>query len=296
MKTKHLPLLALALAMGAAPLAPIQAASAPQPVAGSAERGHQRAAEDLLGKAVAYLEAEGADKALAAFNDRQGHFAEGQYYVFALDRAGIMRASSGASRSLVGLDVRALKDAAGVPFMNEILDAAAKAPRGEVRYHWLNPADNKVEDKVSRFQVVGDLILAVGYYLPRGTAEQARALLDKAVALIGSAGQEQAFQAFNDPQGGFVVGDEYVFVIGLDDGRYLASGRSPNLIGTDVREVKDAAGKPLFKEMIALARDKGTGRLDYMWRNPVTNAVEHKHTLVQRVGDVLLGVGYYSRP
>ena len=30
--------------------------------------------------------------------------------------------------------------------------------------------------------------------------------------------------------------------------------------------------------------------------SPATNAVEQKHTLIQRVDDVLLGVGYYTRP
>ena len=67
-------------------------------------------------------------------------------------------------------------------------------------------------------------------------------------------------------------------------------------MGVDVRNVNDAAGKPLFKEMIELARKQGSGTVDYVWRNPATNAVEQKHTLIQRVDDVLLGVGYYTRP
>jgi cytochrome c len=32
-----------------------------------------------------------------------------------------------------------------------------------------------------------------------------------------------------------------------------------------------------------------------VWRNPATNAVEQKHSLIQRVDKVLLGVGYYSK-
>ena len=57
----------------------------------------------------------------------------------------------------------------------------------------------------------------------------------------------------------------------------------------------DAAGKPVFQEMIALAKSKGSGTVDYVWRNPATNAVEQKHTCIQRVGDVVLGVGYYTK-
>jgi cytochrome c len=63
----------------------------------------------------------------------------------------------------------------------------------------------------------------------------------------------------------------------------------------DVRGMKDAAGNPLFEQMIDLARNTGSGSVDYVWRNPATNAVESKHTLIQRVGDVLLGVGYYTK-
>ena len=59
------------------------------------------------------------------------------------------------------------------------------------------------------------------------------------------------------------------------------------------RKITDAAGTPLFKQMIEMAKDKGIGTVDYVWRNPATNAVEKKHTLIRRVDDVLLGVGYY---
>jgi cytochrome c len=63
----------------------------------------------------------------------------------------------------------------------------------------------------------------------------------------------------------------------------------------DVRGMKDAAGNPLFEDMISIAKTKGNGTVEYVWRNPATNAVESKHTLIQRVGDVLLGVGYYTK-
>ena len=63
----------------------------------------------------------------------------------------------------------------------------------------------------------------------------------------------------------------------------------------DVRGLKDAAGNSLFEDMIQVAKTQGSGKVEYVWRNPATNAVETKHTLVQRVGDVLLGVGYYTK-
>jgi len=287
--------LSIAAALGALPLAHVGQALAQQEPMGSVERSHSSQAKALLDSAALYIQANGAEQALAVFNDRNGQFAKGQYYIFVLADDGTMRASAGASAGLVGLNVSDLRDASGKPFMRQLLDAAKAEESGTVDYQWLNPADNNLESKVSHFRKVGDNILAVGYYIPRASAEQARAMLDKAVALVKEVGADKAFRTFNDPQGGFVVNDEYVFVIGLDDGKYRASGASPNLVGRDVREVSDAAGTPLFKEMIALAKEKGSGTVEYVWRNPATNAVEQKHTLIQRVDDVLLGVGYYSK-
>ena len=295
MNRKTLLVLSLSATLGATPLLHAQE-QAPQRTLGSVERSHASQARALLDQAVLTFQAKGPEQALAAFNDRSGEFVRGQYYIFVLGEDGTMQASSGPSASLVGLNVGELKDASGKPFMRELLDKSATQESGEVEYKWLNPADNKVENKISQFRKVGDHVLCVGYYIPRATAEHAKALLDRAVQQVRDKGAEAAFRSFNDPRGGFVFQDEYVFAIGLDDGRYRASGSSPNLVGVDVRSVTDAAGKPLFKDMIELARKQGSGTVDYVWRNPATNAVEQKHTLIQRVDDVLLGVGYYTRP
>lgn len=291
---KTLLALTLSATLGAVPLL-LHAEPAPERTLGSVERRHASQANALLDQAVQTLQSQGPEKALTVFNDSNGEFVQGQYYIFVLDEDGTMQASGGPSTSLVGLNVSDLKDAAGKAFMREILDISARQGSGAVEYQWLNPADNALEHKVSHFRKVGQHVLCVGYYIPRATAENARQLLDKAVQHVHEQGQETAFRSFNDPRGGFVYNDQYVFVIGLDDGRYRASGSSPNLVGLDVSNVTDAAGKPLFREMIDLAREQGSGAVDYVWRNPATNAVEAKHSLIQRVEDVLLGVGYYKQ-
>ena len=89
--------------------------------------------------------------------------------------------------------------------------------------------------------------------------------------------------------------DQYVFAIGIDDGKYRAYGASPQLTGMDGRGLRDATGKPVVEEIISLAKEKGSGTVDYMWRNPATNAVEQKISLIKRVDDVVLGVGYYTK-
>ena len=121
---------------------------------------------------------------------------------------------------------------------------------------------------------------------------QAQTLLDRAVAYLEREGPERAFAAFNDKKGGFVARELYVFVFDLN-GRYMASGANPALTGTDAISLRDAEGKELVREMINLAQASTEGEVDYVWLNRIENKVEHKRSLVRRVGDYIVGVGYY---
>lgn len=300
MKTTHYGLLILACsaALSVAPslhaVAGEVIAKTAQPL-GSIERGEAKKAGALLDRAVDYLQKNSPEQAFAAFNNRNGDFVSSPYYVYVVGQDGIMYANGGAPDVLTGKNVLDLRDAAGKPLIRELLDAAASHDSGTIEYHWLNRADNRVENKITKFRKVGSHVVAVGYYIPHATVEQARELLGKAVAEVKKVGASAAFKEFNDPKGRFVRGDLYVFAIGLKDGKYRASGAAPQLSGQKASELHDAAGKPVIQEMITLAKKKGSGQVDYVWRNPATNAVEPKHSLIQRVGDVLLGVGYYER-
>lgn len=296
MKRNHLGLLSLAVvsALIAAPLANA-AEDAASKTLGSIERSEANRATGLLERAVDYLQKNGPEKSFAAFNDPNGPFVNGAYYVFAVGLDGFMHANGGSQIGLAGKNAIDLRDAAGKPLIADLLEQAKNSASGAIEYHWLNRVSNHVESKVSQYRKVGDVIVCVGYYTPRASLEEAQDLLDKAVAFLQRSGNDAAFTAFNNPQGGFMHNDQYVFVIGIDDGKYRASGASPQLTGMDVRGLRDAAGKALIEEMIALAKQKGSGSVDYMWRNPATNAVEQKHTLIRRVDKLLLGVGYYTR-
>ncbi|HAT33031.1 MAG TPA: chemotaxis protein [Janthinobacterium sp.] len=292
MKTPHYGAWILAAAFAIAPAA--QAGGGATPL-GSIERGEAKSAAALLESAVAYLKRHGERQAYAAFNKRDGAFVHGPYYVYVVGLDGIMLANGGAPDVLSGSNALELRDAAGKPLVRALLDAAAAKDSGSIEYRWLNRADNRIEDKTASYRKVGKEVVVVGYYTPHATPEQAREMLERAVAKLKSEGGGAAFKAFNDPRGGFVQGDLYVFAVGLEDGKYRASGASPRQTGQNASELHDAAGKALMRDMIVLAKEKGGGEVDYVWRNPATNGVEAKHSLIERVGDVLLGVGYYVR-
>src|ERR1700678_1941341 len=85
-----------------------------------------------------------------------------------------------------------------------------------------------------------------------GTAEEAKAMLVKAVAAVKE-DKTKALDMFNKGEGGFLDRDLYVFCGNVSDGKEVALG-NPNakqLLGVDVRTLKDAAGKPFGVELYA---------------------------------------------
>lgn len=127
---------------------------------------------------------------------------------------------------------------------------------------------------------------------PHATAADARAMLDKAVAEMNAKGANAAFAEFNKKSGEFNTGELYVFVFGTD-GKYEATGANPTLVGTDASELADAEGHPIVQQMIEIAKTTGTGKVNYVWLNRADNRIEHKMSLIELVGDHVVGVGYY---
>jgi len=128
----------------------------------------------------------------------------------------------------------------------------------------------------------------------KGTADEAVAMVKKAVALIKSDGKEKAFAAFADPANTtFHDRDLYVYVYDLN-GVALAHGNNPKMVGKPLIGLKDNEGKLLIKEMVDVAKTKGKGWVEFKWPNPVTKAVEPKAGYIEKVDDMLVGSGIYK--
>lgn len=249
-------------------------------------------AQALLDRAVERYK-EKKERALAEFS-RGGEFISEDLYVYVIGTNGFMLASGGSSSALVGRDVSGMRDASGKAFFREMIDTAQSKGSGQVEYRWLNRVDSKVEKKITYYQKVDDRIIAVGFYIPRANPEQAKMLLEQAVNAVKS-DPPSAFKSFNDLHGKFVQDDLYVFVVDMKDGIFKAHGATSRLVNTDALGLKDPNGKSIIKEMIGIANSKGRGSLKYKWRNPVTEKIETKHTLLNKVNNYLVGVGYYTR-
>ncbi len=263
-------------------------------LAGASDHATPREARALFDQAVKYLQANGQEKAWAAFNNRKGPFVKKDLYVYVIDRQGTYVANGAAPDSLVGLKVLDSVDAAGTPLFREMIAVTEKQEEARIRYVWLNRQSNRVEPKVAWLHREREHILGVGYYAPRSTADDARKLLDNASAQIRKQGLTRSLVHFNDPRGPFVHDDLYVFAINLANGKFEAHGMNPKWTGTNASDLQDVEGHSLVKEMLQLAKTRGEGTVDYVWRNPVTNAVEKKRTFIRRENGSLIGVGFYT--
>jgi len=261
-------------------------------VAASATTHDAARAKALLDRAVADYR-KNPRRALVDFS-MVGPYQDGDLYVYVVGANGVMQASGGSSVTLVGRDVRELRDADGKQFMKEMLAGARTWGSGSIEYRWLNGEHGKIEDKIAHYRKSGDAVIAVGYYNSHSTPDEARAMLARAVDAVRQ-DPKVAFARINDINGGFVHDDIYVFVVGIDDHVMHASGGTPRLIGRKVDKVTDISGKRIFPESVEVAKAaaRGTGELRYTWLNPVTRRQESKITYLERVGDYAVAVGYY---
>lgn len=127
-----------------------------------------------------------------------------------------------------------------------------------------------------------------------GTALEARAMLDKAVAAV-KANKDAALVMFNNGDNGFKDRDLYPFCFNLSDGKFVAAVK--RLLGTDTRDLKDPTGKMFGPELYAAAQkpDGQISEVSYVFPRPGADQTPvPKVTFVTKAGDLGCGVGYYK--
>ena len=143
------------------------------------------------------------------------------------------------------------------------------------------------------FVVILSVLFLANPAFAGGTADEAKSLVDKAVAHIKANGKDKAFAEFTNQKGQFVDRDLYIFAVDFK-GLTLAHGGNAKLVGRDMLGLKDADNKFFIQNFIEVAKTKGSGWVDYKWSNPVTKKIEKKSTYVFKVDDYFLGCGIYK--
>ncbi len=97
-----------------------------------------------------------SDKSVASFHDRD-------LYPFIYDLSGRCVAHW-ARPALIGKNLLELKDQDGKYLIREMVAIARGSGSGWVNYKWPNPLTNKIEDKTSYVEKMGDYFVGVGVY------------------------------------------------------------------------------------------------------------------------------------
>jgi signal transduction histidine kinase len=123
-----------------------------------------------------------------------------------------------------------------------------------------------------------------------GTAAEAKAMLEKAVAAV-KADKAKALKSFNDGTDGFKDRDLYPFCANAADGVFTAH---PKLAGKSLKELKDKDGKALGEAIMSSAKEGAVAEVEYKWPRPGSEEPVAKVSYATKVGDQVCAVGYYK--
>ena len=128
-----------------------------------------------------------------------------------------------------------------------------------------------------------------------GSAEEARAMLDRAVTALKT-NKVAALKAFNDEKNkNFRDRDLYIFCFSLPDGKFTAY-QSELMLGTDVRELmldKDPIGQRAY-DAVAKAAEGDITSIDFSFPKPGSKQPVTKQSLQTRIGNQACGVSFFK--
>jgi cytochrome c len=125
--------------------------------------GTPKDAQQLLKKAVAYMNEVGKEKAVKEFGDPKGKFIYKDVYISVYDLQGGV-VNHPFTKAFIGKNFVNMKDSDGKLFMKEIMDTANSKGSGVIEYKFSHPKTKKVQSKIAYFEKVGDVILSASAY------------------------------------------------------------------------------------------------------------------------------------
>jgi hypothetical protein len=124
-----------------------------------------------------------------------------------------------------------------------------------------------------------------------GTAEEAKAMLERAVAEVKE-DKAKALDLFNTGEGGFKDRDLYVWCANASDG--ILTAHPYGYKGKQLRDIKGYHGAPFGETIVQNATEGAIKQTTYWWPRPGTEVPLEKTTVYTKVGDQICGVGFYK--
>jgi cytochrome c len=130
----------------------------------AAEFGTKEEAIAMVKRVQERFKKDGADVTFKAVSDPSTKdFHDRDLYPFIYDLNGL-NVAHGARPALIGKNLIGLKDQDGVYLIQDMVKIANASGNGWVNYKWPNPLTNKIEDKTSYIEKMGNYFVGVGAY------------------------------------------------------------------------------------------------------------------------------------
>ena len=131
-----------------------------------------------------------------------------------------------------------------------------------------------------------------GHMNMQGTGAQAVAMVKKGVASIQAFGVNKTYAQINDPDGKFRDRSLYLVVYGLD-GKVLAHGHKPDMVGKSMLGYRDPGGKQVIKETVKRAETKNKFWIEHKMDNPMTREVQDMRMYCERLEETVICSGHF---
>jgi signal transduction histidine kinase len=140
--------------------------------------------------------------------------------------------------------------------------------------------------------VLGALPLAGAMAVAPGKDEVV-AVVKKAVDFYRTNGKDKALAELNKKDGLFAKGEDYVDVHDIN-GVCVAHPISPAKVGLNRLDQSDSAGKFYLREIVETAKQKPSGWIEYVMKNPTTGKLENKLAYWEVHDGLIFKAGTYT--
>lgn len=158
----------------------------------------------------------------------------------------------------------------------------------------LNTNDKIDESMVKQSRFSGTSLTSREDKIKYGSPFEAKLLVEDAINFMKENDLEMAFEELTNKDSRFFNKDLYIFVFDME-GNMLTHGAEKSLIGKNLIDLKDSAGKYFVQDFIDLMQKSESGWIEYYWRNYENQKVEIKLTYLKKFDkNIFVGCGAYQ--
>ncbi len=122
------------------------------------------------------------------------------------------------------------------------------------------------------------------------TQDDAVKMVKNAIAFLEKNGKARGLAELSKGNGMFVKGGLYAFAYDMN-GTIVAHPKNKKLIGKKLINTPDVDGKMFRKDIVEMAKSKGSGWVDYKYMDFKTKKVTPKTTYLEKWNDLIICAG-----